>query len=51
MLKRTDQRPARDEWLVLHAWFIDATGYTSGGTRSLRFATWTWHDGQPVITR
>jgi hypothetical protein len=43
--------PAGDYWLAYHAWTSDAIGYDKGGTRSLRFATWTWRNGQPIITR
>jgi hypothetical protein len=43
--------PAGDQWLGYHAWTPDAIGYDNGGTRSLRFATWTWRNDQPIITR
>ena len=43
--------PARDQWLAYHAWTPGAIGYDNGGTRSLRFASLTWPNGQPAISR
>lgn len=43
--------PAGDQWLAYHAWTPGAVGYDTGGTRSLRFAAWTWGNGEPVVTR
>jgi hypothetical protein len=43
--------PAGDQWLVYHAWTRGAIGYPTGGSRSLRFASVSWHDRQPVVLR
>jgi beta-xylosidase len=43
--------PAGDHWLAYHAWRARAIGYTSGGTRSLHFASLTWPNRHPAITR
>ena len=42
--------PAGDHWLAYHAWKPGAIGYDSGGARSVRFASLTWHANQLVVT-
>jgi beta-xylosidase len=43
--------PAGDQWLTYHAWTSGVIGYDHGGTRSLHFASLTWLNFQPIITR
>jgi hypothetical protein len=43
--------PAGDQWLAYHAWTTGTIGYSHGGTRSLRFATLTWPNDQPIVGR
>ena len=43
--------PAGDHWLAYHGWTARAIGYINGGTRSLHFASLTWQDGLPIVTR
>jgi beta-xylosidase len=43
--------PAGDHWLAYHTWTPGAIGYSSGGVRSLRFASLTWADDQLTVAR
>jgi beta-xylosidase len=43
--------PAGDHWLAYHAWAPGAIGYSSGGARSVRFASIAWDSNQLAVTR
>jgi beta-xylosidase len=43
--------PSGEQWLAYHAWAPGSIGYAKHGLRTLRFASLSWRDAVPAVTR
>jgi beta-xylosidase len=43
--------PSGEQWLAYHAWAPGSIGYANHGLRTLRFASLSWRDAVPAVTR